>query len=106
MKSQQKALCMDRNKIAIIAWIAESTQFFVTCLRGYDTSDIDAGIEYAVDAYLNYGETPGSAIPMGVLHARQRIKQRRQARYSHAIAVRFFADQRQSMAMHSAGGKA
>jgi hypothetical protein len=96
MKPEQKALSMDRNKVMIIAWIAESTQFFITCLRGHDKTDIDAGIEHAVDGYLNRGETPGSAIPMGVFHARQRIKQRRDAAISRAIALKFMAARRQT----------
>lgn len=96
MKPEQKALSMDRNKILIIAWIAESTQFFISCLRGHDQADIDAGIEHGVDAYINRGETPGSAIPMGVLYARRRIKQRRDAAISRAIALNFLAKQRQN----------
>jgi hypothetical protein len=96
MNQQKQALSMDQRKVLTIAWIANSTQFFITCLRGHTPADVDAGIEHAVDCYLNKHETPGSAIPMGVYLARQRIKQRRDAAISRAIATQFLAQQRRN----------
>jgi hypothetical protein len=93
-KSEKQHLATDRRKILILTWIANSTEFFITCLPGHLPADIDAGIEHAINAYLNRGETPGSAIPMGVRLARHRIKQRLLAANSGAITLAFMAKMR------------
>jgi hypothetical protein len=64
------------RRIEIAAKIAESVEFLIGCLKYHTQADIDAGIEHAVDAYLNRNHTSGSAIPRGVYLARQRIKKR------------------------------
>jgi hypothetical protein len=91
MKPGKTALQSDRRKIQILIWIAGSVEFFITCLPGHTQTDIDAGIEHAVDRYLNRGETPGSAIPMGVQFTRHRIKQREVAANSHSLTLAFLA---------------
>jgi hypothetical protein len=90
MKREKQPLAEDRRKTLTLIWIANSTEFFITCLKDHTPADIDAGIEHAVDCFLNKNETPGSAIPMGVFLARQRIKQRR------AVVVDFWAKRRQA----------
>lgn len=96
MKQEKQTLRNDQRKVLIITWIAQSTEFFITCLRGHTSADIDAGIEHAVDCYLNKNETPGSAIPMGVFHVRQQIKQRREAELIRAGVIDLMARKHQT----------
>jgi hypothetical protein len=97
MTPEKSALQTDQRKKQILIWIAGSVEFFITCLPGHAQTDIDAGIEHAVDGYLNRRETPGSAIPAGVYLARQRIKQRRAAAVSRAIAMKYLAARRRHL---------
>jgi hypothetical protein len=89
MTLEKNVLQHDQRKNLILLWIAGSLEFFITCLPGHLDNDIDACIEHAVDAYLNRGETPGSAIPMGVRLARHRIKQRQIAADSSRLTLAF-----------------
>jgi hypothetical protein len=93
-KSEKQHLATDQRKNQILIWIAGSVDFFISGLPGHTPADIDAGIEHAIDCYLNRRESPGSAIPSGVHLARQRIKQRQAAAVSRAVAVKFLAARR------------
>lgn len=87
----------DQRRILTIAWITSATEFMVTALHGHTLADVDAGIEHAVDLFVNRGETPGSAIPAGVKLARHRIRQRQAAAVSRNVIIAFLTQQRKTV---------
>jgi hypothetical protein len=57
-------------------WIAQATEFFVTCITGYEDEDIDYAIERAIKAF-KLGHSGARSIYFGYDAARVEIRLRK-----------------------------
>lgn len=65
-------------RIRQILAIAHATEHLISGLTGHTAADIDAGIEKALDLFINDNASPGNAVPRGAAYASRRITQRRE----------------------------
>jgi hypothetical protein len=84
-KPFQRLLAERQHTILTITGIANTTEFFVTGLRGHAPA-----AEHAVDLFVNYGEPAAQAVAHGVQHAKNRIQHREALMLCAVIMINFY----------------